>query len=816
MSTKRRNQIACALLAFVTAVLLCSPAGAAEDKGVIYKPGAEYSFYSGAWSKGLDPDKMKPVATSVINVGRGKDSIKPAAKGDSFVRVTGLIKVDRAGTYRYKPGSRDSEFNVMTVAGKVVSRRALGDEEATQTAVSLSVGYHRFEIIFFKTSTPFTMSHEFNGSGRFGGLRAGNFWHEVAFKKEMQTELLSAVAALKDHIQGRKKLDAKQVEARKLTIDKHRGLFGYNDTIIKACFDLVATYDKVTGPLWIVHEAWDRGHIRNRKPPANDIHWTIFNVMQNIMDKVYTAENVARYADVLNGLKFGCSAHFPGAVAPPADAEKVYTVKVNASNPEIVSFAPGGQAREPTGAYLAPGSVVTVTVPESLVDKGYQIRVGAHSWDHSNKRGVKRLYPSSLLYSVNSRETKVASPLGGGIYIEVPHPADAGVVEVSIKNAVRSPYFSAKSFHKTTGRQWREVERKHKAPWADFQSDKFMMNVPTSWIHKLEDPVTLMQNWDKAMDAMNDLMGQPRVAGRETMYVQVDLQNRNRNFATGYPTGNDRYDPKTEYDGNRDYYLLRGPQFAPDYVFHERGHGFLCVKFGGEMESTVNLHHVAVWHQKFGYSLDEAFAASRNMQNNKHRTLDNTAVTWMTSANFVGGKPMHAGEKAYQIKGHAKFVDIARLFDWKALGDFWKTYNVDVEKGIYPGRRGYKNDQISLRLSQAAGVDLTPLLHFWGIHPDDSDALKAAVAAEKLPASAKIYDALMRYKSLVPKDNKAFRDFALKWWGKQPSAEGFWTEREHAKQWEAFNEETSAQIKKAVQDLIDLYFPNGRPGKGGL
>jgi hypothetical protein len=199
------------------------------------------------------------------------------------------------------------------------------------------------------------------------------------------------------------------------------------------------------------------------------------------------------------------------------------------------------------------------------------------------------------------------------------------------------------------------------------------------------------------------------------------------------------------------------------------------------------------------------------MQNNKHRTLDNTAVTWMTSFNFVNKKPMNAGEKAYQIKGHAKFVDIARLFGWECLGEFWKTYNVDVEKGTYKGKGGYSNDEISMRLSKAADVDLRPLLHFWGIPPQNADALEASVAAEKLPASAKIYDELIRYKSLVPEDNQAFRDFAQGWWGKQPSAKGFWTEREHAQQWDDFNEETSTQIKIAVQDILDTYFPDGRP-----
>jgi len=630
------------------------------------------------------------------------------------------------------------------------------------------------------------------------------------YKPEMETELLSALAALKGHIQGKKQLDAKQLDAHKKTIDKHRDIFGHNEAIIKACFDVVATYDEVKGPLWVARP----GFTRRQKPPANDLHWTIYNVMQNIMDRVYTAKNVARYGNILNGCKFASSAHFPGAVKPPADPNETYAVKVDGSYRKEFKHALMHQerpARRPTGAYLAPGTIATVRVPPSIAGKGYQVRVGAHCWDNTRKPRVLRLDRSSLVYGIDGPEVKVASPLGGGIYIEVPMNADAGIVEVRIRNAVRSPYFSAKPFHRTSLAEWKNVERKHEAPWADFQSEKFMMQVPASWIFKLDDPVTLMKNWDAAMDAMNDLMGLPRVWGKETMYLQVDLQNRARVFAPGYPTVNDRYDPKKEYDGYANHYLVRGPQFAPDYVFHEQGHGFLFVKFGGEMESTVNLLHVAVWHQKFGFSLDEAFRASRGFHRNKHRTLDNTAVAWMASLNFVNGKPMHAGEKAYQLKGHAKFVDIVRLFGWKVLNDFWKSWNEDFEAGRPWSKHGTDIDKLSLRLSQKAGVNLTPLLHFWGTPPRDSKALKAAVAAEKLPPSAKVYGALVHYQSLVPANNKAFRDFALKWWGKQPSAKGYWTERDHTKQWEGFNEGTSAQIKKRVQEIIDLYFPDGRP-----
>ena len=56
----------------------------------------------------------------------------------------------------------------------------------------------------------------------------------------------------------------------------------------------------------------------------------------------------------------------------------------------------------------------------------------ANSWDFSNKPTIKRLDRSSLVYSIDSTQVKVASPLGGGIYIEVPYLADAGIVDVQI------------------------------------------------------------------------------------------------------------------------------------------------------------------------------------------------------------------------------------------------------------------------------------------------------------------------------------------------------------------------------------------------
>lgn len=629
----------------------------------------------------------------------------------------------------------------------------------------------------------------------------------------MEAELLSALKTLKEFVEREQEPDAEQVAPVKKTIDTHKDDFAHSERIIKTAFDLVATYDALKGPLFVAHAEWDKGHRRKRTPPAEDIHWTMYHVMQSIMDTVYTARNIERFPSLIDGFKFGSSAHFPGSVDPPADPAETYTVKIDATSPEHVTFGSLKGPRRPTGAYLAPGSIVTVIVPAPLVGKGYAIRVGGHSWDNTKKRRVTRLARVSCLFDIVSTETRVANPLGGGIYIEVPQGAEDGIVEISFKNAVRSPFFSAKSFHTTTLQEWLDVERKRQAPWADFETEKTLIQVPTMWINNLPDPVKLMKDWDAAMDVMNDLFGQPRIKSRHTMYLQVDLQNRGRAFHPGYPTCNDRYDPKLkdEYAGYADHYLVRGPQVAPNYVFHEQGHAFLIPKYPGERESVVNLPHVAVWNQKFGYSLDAAFGASLSADAGGGHTLDNTAITWMTSSHFVENKPMATFEKKYQWKGHAKYVDIARLFGWNGLSRYWKAFNDEVANRTYKGAHDYTNDEITLRKCEAIGVDLRPLLRFWGIHEDDPQALAASITGASYPPSAKIYDTLIRYQSLIPEDNKAFRSFALTWWGKQPAAEGFTTEKNHATLWASYDAKKAEHIRKMVQSIIDRYFPNGRP-----
>jgi hypothetical protein len=108
-------------------------------------------------------------------------------------------------------------------------------------------------------------------------------------------------------------------------------------------------------------------------------------------------------------------------------------------------------------------------------------------------------------------------------------------------------------------------------------------------------------------------------------------------------------------------------------------------------------------------------------------------------------------------------------------------------------------------------VDVTPLIHFWGIQPQNPKALAKAMKKEGLKPSKKIYDRLQHYKTIIPMDNAAFRKHAKivypKGVGKpqNPLFPEGWYER-----WLTSYDETHGQaVQDALQQIIDQYYPTG-------
>jgi hypothetical protein len=442
--------------------------------------------------------------------------------------------------------------------------------------------------------------------------------------------------------------------------------------------------------------------------------------------------------------------------------------------------------------------------------------VGAHTWDLSNKNSITRLDRVSLTFDILCSTTLVSNPLGGGIYIEVPFEANAGVVNVQFDNAVRSPFYAARSFTDHTSADAWQVEQTHAAPWADLESDHFMIQVPTTWLDEIEDPAQLMQDWDAAIQSILDLYGVTETH-KTMLYVQVDRTFRGSANFPGYPMSNYPYDPTGNNQNNGARTFLRGPDAVNYVTFHELGHQLFFTKFRGEVESVVHLPYVNFMNRVFNLDLDTAF--SQSSFRNRNVNIDQAFMNWTVRPNFQAGLPMRTerpnSEKLYQRRGYAHYVIIAQLFGWDALERFWASEHADFAAGIDYDRNSNRPGDVDsriLRMSRAAGVDLRPLLHVWGNHPEEPDTLSAAIQTEGLPASAQIYDELQRYTTLIPMTNEAFTAHARSMYpllqsnSNTVAFEGWY--HETAQTWSAADGAASLQ---ALQDIIDLYFPGGRP-----
>ena len=86
------------------------------------------------------------------------------------------------------------------------------------------------------------------------------------------------------------------------------------------------------------------------------------------------------------------------------------------------------------------------------------------------------------------------------------------------------------------------------------------------------------------------------------------------------------------------------------------------------------------------------------------------------------------------VWGYAKYADIARLYGWDALTNFYHNQQLRCVENAECDRFNNVDDR-TLNLSIAAGYDLTPLIHFWGIQPEDPDYLKQEMLKHNLVPS---------------------------------------------------------------------------------
>lgn len=189
-----------------------------------------------------------------------------------------------------------------------------------------------------------------------------------------------------------------------------------------------------------------------------------------------------------------------------------------------------------TGLYAPAGENVTIVVPDGL--ETLDIQVGAHTdklghlpnWD----RAPIVVYRESL----KPGENIISSPFGGLIYL-IPTKSEPNRHEViTISGAIRAPYFV---LGKTTNEEWNETVKNYPAPWAEFAGDHVIHTLPSDVVREIEDPETLMNNWDDFVRQYDQLVGLKddaplphRTPGRPHRYT-ADTQISAGYMHAGYP-----------------------------------------------------------------------------------------------------------------------------------------------------------------------------------------------------------------------------------------------------------------------------------------
>ncbi len=535
-----------------------------------------------------------------------------------------------------------------------------------------------------------------------------------------------------------------------------------------------------------------------------------------LMKECYNAD----YLHLLEGVSFREHEWFPGAVAEGAERISSETVSVNATFIRDPGYSMMGFVKSeaelssyvyrPTGFYAAAGETVTVTVDESLVNTGLHIRVGAHISDFSSWSQSNRMPLIYVDYRIDSTEMEVINPFGGGIYVLVPQTTDLGWVDINISGAVRAPFYSFRTGRQTTLAEW-EAMQQYPAPFADFESDKYMLTVWTKDIRNFDTPDSLMNRLDKVMDIYSKIFGRPLERSRAEAFLMDSKNSSIGSYPTGYPQTPGFYARENESITNgafSPFNVLNEKVWegGSDWLamYHEMGHTHLPPTLTYEVEAIVNVPGAAVLTELFGLSYDEALKWSGFQRFSR----DDAAIDWMVSENFRNGRSIGFDlgheELQYQARGYAKYLDIADIFGgWEAMGKIYKTfYDEQITSGIpqnSPHQNEVTRDHFIRNGSEALGYNIAPLMHFWGIHP--SEELIDELA--EFPLSDEVYDRIQYYWLVAPKNKTELSEFYN---AKVAVDQGQLNSDYYEQLIEQYDETHVKQIQNTIDEILTIYY----------
>jgi len=627
---------------------------------------------------------------------------------------------------------------------------------------------------------------------------------------------------LQDHINGNTPLtDQELIAIRDIFIDQPECL-AKNEAMILLGKSVVEDYDDQIGALFTTTNTVNGFSKDTEVAPGLEVERAMVALQQGIFDVVFTQAVYEDFPQHINAWIFNTCYTFPGYVDPPTDSAISHSVMIRANfedpdgmNPYFDINGDGtDHALRPTGLYLSPGSIASITVPASLVGQDYYVRVGSHEWDLGIRPIFKRLDRISKIFPIDSTTIEVFNPFGGAISILVPYGADDGIVEVSVINGVECPFFSLKPFYTT---QDFNAELSKPGPWAVFETDNVMYTIPKhSIVPGQYDLMQTLLDWDTALQGVNSIMARQIIPDKHNMYMIADITIRHNVYSIGYPMSNTQL-TYTNIPGPA--YFIDGPGPNDEINFHESGHALAMSKFPGEGEALVNFPYIMAMNYGLNVDLNEAvnysfvpntFDIDKTVS---HRILSNSFGSERDIANAT------TNEVRYQHRGYGHYFEIVNLFGWCPLRNFWRQEFIDFENGIDHGINNQDIDDRIIRMSVAADADLRPLFHVFGILPQDSIALQDTLNLNSIEPSLTLYNRLQDYFGLIPEENSAFVDYAIfvypNLYTDGPNENPDYGVGWHYEKSLSYDGVEAQQRADILQSIIDLYYPNGEPTDNG-
>ena len=425
---------------------------------------------------------------------------------------------------------------------------------------------------------------------------------------------------------------------------------------------------------------------------ADEVDDLILNIQEQLMLKLPATELEAHPSHE----------SFPGKVNPlsPRPTRIAPINGTFAGLPSQFGYANARSAgRMATGMYAPAGDVINITVPQSIVNQGIGILIGAHTDSLWGKASLSRHPKITRGWSISNTSIQVGNAFGGPIYVTIPAGSNFTNFNVTIQNAVDMPRY----IHGVTDvHDWQMVLRNSPAPIAELESGQFILTVPSSYIRNLDHPNETMDFWDEALQMEHNLSGYtpwPRVE-RAVFDVQISAGWMH----SGYPFMAHTASVAGVVNGS---YMRANGDWG---MFHELGHNhqWMSSTLPGTTETTCNLYSVKLMTDLVGKDLRAG-----------HSALNTAAMINRVETYFSGGSQISQWSVWTALE---TYLQIQEEFGWEPLTAAYQEYYYNLT--TQPSGDAAEFNEYAKWISISTGYNLTSFLNAWGF-PIDANTTAA-------------------------------------------------------------------------------------------